>query len=320
MGTVPALSPVRAGGSRMRGLLGGLARAITPVRRSARKMAHAPPRPLEAMLEEADFSYGGCGCVWQERLAPGPWRHMPEGCGGACSHSWRAAAHGTRSCPSAPASAAVPNAALMPDSAQPKVEEAEAKAARKAASQATEPSLAGTPAAGVQRPEVSSAAASRRYSTRSAARAAGAGTQDGQMQGEAEVASIPGAEVQPVLDGRRLSLRRLRTPLQQAHTWAAGEAATPQATVLAADTPVAQDASPSFAENGADRSYSLRASTVKKRKGGSTPAAAVTPATSGAGAGKEQRATPSPPPQLSPTEQGIRASLRRSARKSQGPR
>ncbi len=58
MGTVPALSPVRAAGSRTRGLLGELGRAITPVRRSARKMAQAPPRPLEAMLEEADFSYG----------------------------------------------------------------------------------------------------------------------------------------------------------------------------------------------------------------------------------------------------------------------
>jgi hypothetical protein len=58
MGTLSTLSPVRATGS-LRGILGGLARAITPVRRSARKAATVPHRPLEAMLEEADFSYGG---------------------------------------------------------------------------------------------------------------------------------------------------------------------------------------------------------------------------------------------------------------------
>lgn len=46
---------MRATGS-LRGFLGGLARAITPVRRSARKKATS--RPLEAMLEETGFSYG----------------------------------------------------------------------------------------------------------------------------------------------------------------------------------------------------------------------------------------------------------------------
>lgn len=61
MGTVSTLSPVRTTGS-LRGFLGGLARAITPVRRSARKKASS--KPLEAMLEETGFSYGACGmCV-----------------------------------------------------------------------------------------------------------------------------------------------------------------------------------------------------------------------------------------------------------------
>lgn len=55
MGTVSTLSLVRATGS-LRGFLGGLARAITPVRRSARKKASG--KPLEAMLEETGFSYG----------------------------------------------------------------------------------------------------------------------------------------------------------------------------------------------------------------------------------------------------------------------
>lgn len=55
MGTVSTLSPVRATGS-LRGLLGGLARAITPVRRSARK--RAGNKPLDAMLEETGYSYG----------------------------------------------------------------------------------------------------------------------------------------------------------------------------------------------------------------------------------------------------------------------
>lgn len=58
MGTVSTLSPVRTTGS-LRGFLGGLARAITPVRRSARKKASS--KPLEAMLEETGFSYGACG-------------------------------------------------------------------------------------------------------------------------------------------------------------------------------------------------------------------------------------------------------------------
>lgn len=57
MGTVETLSPVRTTG-KVRGFLGGLSCAITPVRRSARKKA--PGRPLEAMLEETGFSYGAC--------------------------------------------------------------------------------------------------------------------------------------------------------------------------------------------------------------------------------------------------------------------
>lgn len=55
MGTVSTLSPVRATGA-LRGLLGGLARAITPVRRSARKRASG--KSLVAMLEETDYAYG----------------------------------------------------------------------------------------------------------------------------------------------------------------------------------------------------------------------------------------------------------------------
>lgn len=58
MGTVEAFSPVRTGGP-LRGLLGSLARAVTPVRRSARKKA--PERPLEALLEETNYRYGTTG-------------------------------------------------------------------------------------------------------------------------------------------------------------------------------------------------------------------------------------------------------------------
>lgn len=80
MGTVSTLSPVRTTGS-LRGFLGGLARAITPVRRSARK--RTPGKPLEAMLEETGYSYGGCRQVarvdgWLEKagiLRLGDWAH-----------------------------------------------------------------------------------------------------------------------------------------------------------------------------------------------------------------------------------------------------
>jgi hypothetical protein len=52
----------------MRGLLGNLARAVTPVRRSARKRAGARhQRGLEEMLEEAGFAYGG----WVGKEGPG---------------------------------------------------------------------------------------------------------------------------------------------------------------------------------------------------------------------------------------------------------
>jgi hypothetical protein len=80
MGTVATLSPVRATGN-MRGFLGGMGmgRAITPVRRSTRKMAAGPHRPLEAMLEEADFSYGALR-VWQRPHGPGTMAAPPCVC------------------------------------------------------------------------------------------------------------------------------------------------------------------------------------------------------------------------------------------------
>lgn len=216
----------------------------------------------------------------------------------------------------------------MADDAQPKLEAAEAKAARKAAQQAcsqvSEPSLANmasTPAAEeAGQAEVSSVAPSRRYSTRSAgcgeAAVAAQEVQQQQApaQAAAEAATTPAAE--PVT--LRMSLRHLRTPPQQAHTEASG-----------ADTPVAQDGQPQmadspgfaaagttpFAETAATPSgrYSLRASTVKGRQSVGTPLApANTPKATPASGKVEGK------PQLSPTEQGIRASLRRSARKSRG--
>ncbi|PRW32975.1 hypothetical protein C2E21_8057 [Chlorella sorokiniana] len=291
MGTVSTLSPVRATGP-LRGFLGGLARAITPVRRSARKKAAG--KPLEAMLEETGFSY-------------------------------------------------VPNAALMPEDAPPKQEAAEAKAARKAARQADsqvsagEPSLAdmvGSSAAEDGQAEVSSAASSRRYSTRSAARAEPAGEE---QQDEPAGAATTAAAATPeagTAAGRRMSLRHLRTPKQQAHMEGAENEACTPAAPTAADTPVAQDASPQLAESPiyahpaeaaaaaaeaatpGKRAYSLRASTVQKtRQSLGTP---LQPANTppGAASGKKERRGGKP--QLSPTEQGIRASLRRSARKSRG--
>jgi hypothetical protein len=127
-------------------------------------------------------------------------------------------------------------------------------------------------------------------------------------------------------DMRRLSLQSLRTPVQQ---WQQinQDAATPQASLPAAETPVAQDASPSFGETSGGRmvAYSLRPSTVEKARqsqGLSTGKKAAAPAVGRrrASSKQEPRASDSPAPQLSPTEQGIRTLLRRSARKSQGPK
>lgn len=218
----------------------------------------------------------------------------------------------------------MPNAALMGEDAQPKQEEAEARAARKAAKAASsqvsagEPSLANMAAgAGEEQgqAEVSSAAPSRRYSTRSAAAAEEAQAAD------ADASTTPQAD--PVAE-RRMSLRRLRTPMQMAHSAADEEAATPQAPVPPpADTPVAQDASPQLAESPGfaaaaatpgDHAYSLRPSTLQKtRQSVGTPLAPANATPAAGGRGKEPRGDK---PQLSPTEQGIRASLRRSARKS----
>ncbi len=239
-----------------------------------------------------------------------------------------------------PSYSAVPNAALMSEDAPPKQEAAEAKAARKAARQAdsqvsAEPSLADmarSSAAEQGQAKVSSAAPSRRYSTRSAARAEDGVEQPQEEPAEAAAATTAAATPEASLvAGRRMSLRRLRTPMQQAHLEGAeNEGCTPSAPT-AADTPVAQDASPQLAESPiyshaaeaaaeaatpGERAYSLRPSTVQKtRQSLGTPLQpANTP--SGAASGKKERRGSKP--QLSPTEQGIRASLRRSARKSRG--
>lgn len=221
----------------------------------------------------------------------------------------------------------------MPDDAPPKQEAAEARAARKAASRAhsqagEEPSLAGMDAVAAEgHPEVSSApppSQQRRYSTRSAVCGTAAGEEEGEHPAPAAGPSaLPAATPEPApLAERRMSLRRLRTPMQMAHLPAADEnAATP-----AAALPVAQDASPQLAESpscmAADAAasggpaYAFRSSTLKARQSVGTPLAggAVATPTAGAASGKKGRQGP----QLSPTEQGIRASLRRSARKSKG--
>lgn len=221
----------------------------------------------------------------------------------------------------------------MADDAPPKQEAAEARAARKAASRASsqaagEPSLAGDQAAAAAdaQPEVSSAppaSEQRRHSTRSVPRELEAASEPAaQTAGpSARLAATP--EVAPP-SSRRMSLRHLRTPMQMAHMGAADEnAATP-----AANAPVAQDASPQLAESpscvaaaaaaaaSGGRAYGFRSSTLKARQSVGTPLAggAVATPTAGAASGKKGRQGP----QLSPTEQGIRASLRRSARKSKG--
>jgi hypothetical protein len=227
---------------------------------------------------------------------------------------------------------AVPNAALMRDDAPPKREEAQTKAAKRAASRATsQASLAAGDGDREQAEQSSTPAAARRYSTRGAAGRA-----------EAQELGTPTPEAQPE-EEHRFSLRRLRTLLPHSGRGGAGGPDSPQA-LPAADAPVAQDASPQLSESpsfastagtaahagfgdgagGTSRPYSLRASTLKKARRGeapSTPAAppphAATDAAQAAGSGGKQE-----PPQLnlSPTEQGIRATLRRSSRKSQqGP-
>ena len=231
---------------------------------------------------------------------------------------------------------------MMSEDAQPKREAAEAKAARQAASRASsqvaEPSLA---AEEEEQAEVSS----RRYSTRGAAGAAGAegaGAEQGSQA--APLASTTTPLAADPADSRRFSLRRLRTPMQMAHSAAAaaaaaGDAVTPQQlpVLRGDDLPVEQDGSPQLRESpsfaatpltGGGR-YSLRASTVKKTRQGSLASSPMAGAGAGAGAAllaaegstlasslarKERQRAASP--QLSPTEQGIRAVLRRSARKS----
>ena len=221
-------------------------------------------------------------------------------------------------------SSAVPNAAMMHGDATPLVEAAEAKAARQAARQ-----TGGVGDAGL--PEVASATpgTGRRYSTRGAARAESAAPEALCAEdGVAAAASTPTADM--AITGTRLSLRQLRTPLSRAH--AAAEPATP-----AADVPVAQDASPHLAESpssfaaqassaaaaagtpaAAPRSgYSLRSSTAKKeRRKLSTPKGTPKAQDSSIQEQQQRRGNSATPPQMSPTEQGIRASLRRSARKS----
>ena len=234
----------------------------------------------------------------------------------------------------------------MAEDAPPKQEAVEAKAARKAARKAEsqvsgEPSLAdmaGSSAAEEGQAEVSSAAPNRRYSTRSAAQAeAGAEQQQQQQQqdepGDAAAAAAAATPEADLASGRRMSLRRLRTPMQHAHMEGAENEGCTPAAPTAADTPVAQDASPQLAESPiyapaaeaavvaeaatpGGRTYSLRPSTVQKtRQSLGTPLQPANTPSSAASGKKERRGGK---PQLSPTEQGIRASLRRSARKSHG--
>eukprot|EP00887_Chlorella_sp_A99_P007262 scaffold2.g7262.t1 len=250
-GTLPTLSPVRAAG------LGH--KAVTPVRRSARN--RAPPKPLEAMLEETDYSY-------------------------------------------------VPNAAMFNEGAPPKGEGGKGKAAKKAAGHAgaaAEGSSSGSNGPGQENggePEASTAvpqatpaapASQRRYSTRSAA---------------AAVAVTPGT------------------------------AGSPAAAAAVAALVVEQDSSPALCESPTafaaqatgegttPHTYNLRRKSVAAATpGAATPgtAAARTPlgaANSDAGARTGQargcKAGSASAVKLSPTEGAIRASLRRSARKSAG--
>jgi hypothetical protein len=230
---------------------------------------------------------------------------------------------------------------MMSEDAQPKREAAEAKAARQAASRASSQVAEPSPAAeGAEQSEVTS---SRRYSTRGAS---GAGVAEGGVEEQGTQAASVAAATTPLAadpaDSRRFSLRRLRTPMQMAHSAAAaaaaaGEAATPQQlpVLQGDDLPVEQDGSPQLRESpsfaatpltGSGR-YSLRASTLKKTRQGSLGSSPMAGASAGAAllaaegstlagslARKERQRAASP--QLSPTEQGIRAVLRRSARKS----
>ena len=206
----------------------------------------------------------------------------------------------------------------MPEDAPPKVEAAEAKAARKAASRAAsqasaQPSLAGSRAEQGQ-PEVSSMA----QADEPAAPGQEAGAElDGYVL---LAAAAPLDELTPV--SRQPSPRRLRTP--KSHAAAEEEAGTPAPSI-----PVPQDSSPHLGESpglggvgaaansGAaattPRSYSFRPSTLKKSRQslGGTPLHKENSA-SAAGRGRMPQAS------LSPTEQSIRLSLRRSARKSRG--
>lgn len=228
---------------------------------------------------------------------------------------------------------------MMAEDAPPMREAAEAKAARKAASNvARSQADAALESTGASEPaeEVSSAVTPpggrRRYSTRSAARAGTVDAAQGQQQEAQQERAAAATPEMPAVADRRLSLRRLRTPMQMAHSAAAQAAAagTPQGQQLpAAGVPVAQDASPQLTESpsalaaaaAAAGARTLRPSTLKKaRQSVGTPLPAGNENSSknktpeAGGGGKEGRRSATP--QLSPTEQGIRSALRRSARKA----
>ena len=222
----------------------------------------------------------------------------------------------------------------MDEEAAPKKEAAEAKAAKMAASKAASAAQAGGSPAGTKQPEVNStpvaasapmstqaATGGRRYSTRSAVKA-----------GTAKMEEEEGEEGSA--HDRRLVGQHIPTPL----TLAVPDevAATPASASLGATGPVVpQDASPKLTESptfeaptAAAHSYSLRTSTLRKSLAAAerTPLAASFAANISAqgqqmgGHGKASRVSMAAAStiKLSPTEQGIRSSLRRSARKSTG--
>ena len=156
---------------------------------------------------------------------------------------------------------------------------------------------------------------------------------------EAEQPAAPAPA--PPTSGHQYSLRRasIRTPQPQP---AAAASPSPMSGQRRPATPapvlIAQDTSPKLQDGtdglpGSSRSYNLRPSTVKKARHSLTPAPrpAATPAAAGSAGGLSSGAPGSrggamPEAgggmQLSPTEQAIRSSLRRSACKSStaGPR
>ena len=270
MGTISTLSPVRTKGT-LRAALGGLARVITPVRRSAR--SKTPAKPLTAMLEEVHYSYGAPPAAQPSHP------HAPH------------ARHASRPLPSPPEGSrhssglALGSTPAPPDPCAPPI------------TTPLPPLLPCTvPNAAMMQPLSGAAAA-----------AAGAEEEEDVLEqapvsGRPEVAASPGEEEHtPTGPTQRYSTRSAskQPPAPQLqHAPPPSPVVAQDASPQLADSPAAADAETPLAD---PPRYSLRASLRRSFGGGG--------------------AAGTPPPRassvkLSPTEQGIRSALRRSARKN----